>query len=279
MSIIITQRRAKVLIRDYLRETGRRGVTALMQEMRHHAGHEIFVQRTLEKWLEVQKRMLDEVHWEIVLSFIESAKFKSVVPYLHEENSDDRFAKVAEGLMALYASRKRSDGVLIFPSQIHSEGESAAKLLAGCWENEIDPKNKKPIHSLCKFEHVPGKRYAKVAYIALSKERNISASGIAIYLKSQVHPEFKYCHKYLLQLWRRQDPETGSLVHSELAYLTIGKKQPKLTVSAVINQYFYKEDKPDMEQRLVLGMAARPNRDALKIIDFLLEDVLPHGIT
>jgi hypothetical protein len=100
----------------------------------------------------------------------------------------------------------------------------------------------------------------------------------------------------------------------ELSYLTCGKNQPQLTISNVLNQYFYKDNDPvaskdrmirevkinhetgeaELAQELPVdkqltwpsGASARYNIELKKsasfeqeqeIIDQLIEDVLPHG--
>lgn len=79
MALPVNQRDAKKLFELYLNRTDRKGVTALMRDMRRVVGHEIFVQRTLEKWLADDNRMLDDVNWGIVQTFISSDKFQAIV--------------------------------------------------------------------------------------------------------------------------------------------------------------------------------------------------------
>ncbi|MBX3630749.1 MAG: hypothetical protein KF908_12760 [Nitrosomonas sp.] len=131
----ITQRRAKVLIRDYLRETGRKGVTSLVRDIHRYTKKPIFTQRTLEKWLAEQNRNLQDENWEIVLDFVQSKQFRQFVPYANEGQVAKRLVKVGDGLTALYGEAKSPNGVLLFPSQIEAQGKEAIQLLSGCWEN------------------------------------------------------------------------------------------------------------------------------------------------
>jgi hypothetical protein len=120
---------------------------------------------------------------------------------------------------------------------------------------------------------------------------------------------------FVLQLWRRRDPQTGSNMPGELTFLIDGKDQPEFSISSVLNQYFYKSDDPivtrggvkyeattnpetdEMELRgkltakqtfkfgfneaagstVLLKKNKSPFPEEDKIIDQLLEDVLPHG--
>jgi hypothetical protein len=159
-------------------------------------------------------------------------------------------------------------------------------------------------------------RCAKFAYIALFRSRQISATGLVIYLNSVEKEGSEYCHNFILQLWRRKDPETDSKLPACLYHITDRKRQPEFAISQVINSYFYKEDVPlgaknDLLHALEPSIeSARAKRtqsnpaitnfnwaenvseansvmlshpgetfpEEMKIIDQLLEDVLPHGI-
>lgn len=309
-----TQRQAKVLIRDYLRATGRKGVTALMKELRRATGHEIFAQRTLEKWLKEQDRMLDEDNWQIVTAFVHSEQFRRHVPYANEGPAEKRLRKVAEGFVALYATAKHQIGVHILPSVINEQGRLATQILEGSWENVPNEKDRDVPRTICKMVPVEGKRYARFAYIALFRSRQISATGIVIYLNSDDLDDHDYYHTFVLQLWRRRDPESGSTMPGELAYIKLAKNQPTFSISSALNQYFYREcgviasrggvvydvhtdaegntritSQRSMEKRpqhepstvagekIVLKKVRNPLPEENEIIDQLLEDVLPHG--
>lgn len=310
----ITQRRAKVLVRDYLRQTGRKGVTAFMKDLRRHLGHAIFAQRTLEKWLKEQNRMLDEDNWQIVLSFIQSNAFRKFVPYANEGPAEKRLKAVAQGYIALYATAQHPIGIHILPTVIHEQGRLAAQILAGNWENVPNQADGDVPRTICKIEPVAGERYARFAYIALFRSRQISATGIVIYLNSDDLEDHDYYHTFVLQLRRRQDPESGSTMPGELAYIKLARNQPTFSISNALNRYFYKESDPiasrggvvyDIETdeegkqtirsklplerkfksafnasagaKIVLKKVNNPIPEENEIIDQLLEDVLPHG--
>lgn len=277
MEQAITQRQAKVLIRDYLRETGRKGVTSLMRDIHRYTKTAIFSQRALEKWLAEQDRGLQDENWEIVLSFIQSTQFKQYVPYANEGRADNRLVQVGDGLVALYGKTKNSTGVFLHPSQIEAQGQEAIKLLSGSWENVSNLNDRDVPRTICTIEPVPGKRYAKFAYIALFRSKQVSTSGLVIYLNSEASPDYDYCHSFVLQLWRRKDPETGATMPGELTYLTLAKHQPEFSVSNVVNQYFYKSSDPAVGDAVILRMSRDPIPEETEIIELLLEDVLPHG--
>ncbi|MES9972516.1 MAG: hypothetical protein ABW092_20975 [Candidatus Thiodiazotropha sp.] len=315
MKSAITQRQAKVLIRDYLRETGRKGVTSLMRDLHRHAKQPVFAQRTFEKWLEVQDRQLQDKNWELVLDFICSEQFRRVMPYANEGPAEDRLRNVAEGFVALYGKTEHPKGIYILPSKIDEIGREAVDELDGHWENDPNQPEQDVPRTICKIEPVPGTRYAKFAYIALFRSRQISATGLVIYLNSEDIPDHDYCHTFVLQLWRRRDPESGSAMPGELSYLTLGKNQPEFSISSVLNRYFYKETDPivsrggvvyDVSQNeetgdneitgkiptrnlfkwafnstagnaIVLRRQHDPIAEENEIIDQLLADVLPHG--
>lgn len=311
----MNQKKAKVLIRDYLRESGRKGVTSLMRDLAKFSGQSIFSKRTLEKWLQEQDRQLNDHSWEIVSRFVESDKFKSVVPYANEGSADTRLKTVAEGYIALYGKIEHPDGLFIFPTRIKEQGMIAVRELGGNWENVPNQADRDVPRTICKIEPVPGTRYAKFAYIALFRSRQISVTGLVIYLNSDELPEYDYCHMFVLQLWRRRDPETDTHMPGELTYLTLGKDQPEFSISSVLNQYFYKNTdpivtrggvkyeattNPDTQETELKGRLStkqkfkwafnstvgntvllKKNRSPIPeeeiIIDQLLEDVLPHG--
>lgn len=315
MSKAITQTKAKVLIRDYLRETGRKGVTSLMRDINRHARTEAFAQRTLEKWLTEPDRMLQDDNWERVLSFVCSERFRGFVPYANEGPAERRLKKVAEGFIALYATAEHPIGIHILPSVIKERGRQAAQMLEGNWENVPNQAEGDVPRTICKMTPVLGERYARFAYIALFRSKQISATGLVIYLNSEELPDYDYCHTFVLQLWRRRDPESGSTMPGELTYLKLAKNQPEFSISTTLNRYFYKESDPiasrggvryDIERNpetgetrltsqlpiekkfklafnaaagaeIVLKKVKNPIPEEDEIIDQLLEDVLPHG--
>lgn len=308
----MNQKKAKVLIKDYLRESGRKGVTSLMRDLAKFSGGTICSKRTLEKWLKEQNRQLNDHNWEPVRNFIESDKFKSLVDYANEGSAEDRLKQVAEGFIALYGKIEHPDGMYILPSRIHEQGILAVNELNGNWKNISNQADQDVPRSICKMEPIPGTRYAKFAYIQLSRKRQISATGLVIYLYSEEAEEYDYLHMFVLQLWRRRDPETGSNMPGILTYSTSEKDQPRFSISSVLNRYFYKDTdsivsrgganskpktRPATEtielrgglsinrktHRAYKGKAVylKKNRHPIaeeeKVIDLLLEDVLPHG--
>ncbi len=88
----IKQPHAKLLIKRYLHETGRKGVSSLMNDIRRYSGWkgEVFDQRTLEKWLHNPDRYMQDYNWKIILSFINSEQFEKNVPFeaIESTNSD-----------------------------------------------------------------------------------------------------------------------------------------------------------------------------------------------
>ncbi len=311
----MNQKKAKVLIKDYLRESGRKGVTSLMRDLAKFSGGTIFSKRTLEKWLKEQDRQLNDHNWEPVRNFIESDKFKSLVDYANEGSAEDRLKQVAEGFIALYGKIEHPDGMYILPSRIQEQGMIAVRELDGNWENIPNQADQDVPRTICKMEPIPGTRYAKFAYLALFRSRQISATGLVIYLNSDEPEEYDYCHMFVLQLWRRRDPQTGSNMPGELTFLIDGKDQPEFSISSVLNKYFYKDTdpivtrggvkyeattNPETEQTELRGKLSTkqtfkwafnstvgntvllkknksPIAEEEKIIDQLLEDVLPHG--
>lgn len=261
MNSTITQRVAKALVRDYLRETGRKGVVSLMAAIRRQAKTEIFAQRTLELWLKEQNRFLQDAHWSIVIGFIESQHFKNYVPYAHDSPTEKRLITVAEGLVALYGQNKRrDDGVFLLSSHVQKMGQDAIKLLAGNWENVPNLKDRDIPRTMCAIEPVHEKRYAKFAYIALFRSKQISTTGLVLYLNSEERESADYCHQFVLHLWRRKDPETGSTMPGELIYLTLSKNQPELSISNVVNQYFYKSTDAVAGDAVILRLSRQPIR-------------------
>jgi|GEM_PF-1278963 len=311
----MNQKKAKVLIKDYLRESGRRGVTSLMRDIAKFNGGQIFSKRSLEKWLKEQDRQLNDHNWEPVRNFIDSDQFRSYVDYANEGSAEDRLKQVADGFVALYGKIEHPDGIYILPSRIQEQGMIAVRELAGNWENIPNQSDQDIPRTICKMESVPGTRYAKFAYLALFRSRQISATGLVIYLNSDELAEFDYCHMFVLQLWRRRDAQTGSNMPGELTFLIEGKDQPEFSISSVLNQYFYKSTDPivtrggvkyesvtnlETEQTelrgklsakqtfkfafnsmagstVLLKKSKNPIAEEEQIIDQLLEDVLPHG--
>jgi len=273
----ISQRKAKVLIRDYLRETGKKGVTSLMRDIHRHAKRPIFAQRTLEKWLNTQDRSMQDETWEVVLDFIESAAFKRKVPYANEGPAEKRLKKVADGFLALYGERKNMDGLFLLPSQIEKQGQEAIQLLDGYWENSQNlPEGDIP-RTICRIEPVPGEHYAKFAYFSMFRSRQISTTGIVIYLNSADINTPDYCYNFILQLWRRRDPKTGSQMFGQLIYLTAKEHPPEFSVATTISQYFFQANESDTADIVVFRTQRNPIAEETTIIDTLLEDVLPHG--
>lgn len=316
MGTALTQAKARMLVRDYLRETGRRGVTSLMRDIARHTRTAIFAQRTLEKWLTDEDRLLQDENWELVRGFIESEAFRRVLPYASAGPAEKRLVQVADGLCALYGHPKHPDGTVILPSQLQAQGEDAVRLLAGNWENVSNLKDHDVPRSMCKIEPVSGKRYAKFAYIALFRSKQISTTGLIIYLNSDHRADADYCHAFVLQLWRRRDPGSDTKMPGALIYLTAKAHQPQLAISRIINTYFYKEQDPigasgeilyalepnletarhktgfafselvkfrwaaeaTQDNALLLRRVKQPIAEEEQIIDALLEDVLPHGL-
>lgn len=274
----LNQRKAKVMIRDYLRETGRKGVTSLMKDIGRHTRTVIFTQRTLEKWLAEQSRQLNDDNWQVLLSFLQSDQFKSQVPYENEGAPSQRLISVGDGLTALYGAQKRMDGVVMVSSSRPLDAIEATQLLTGEWEGVTAHGDESSmLRSLCKIEPVDGKRYAKFAYMGMFRMRQLTTTGLIIYLNTEQRDRYDYCHLFYLQLWRRRDPETASTMPAELTFLTEGKKQPELKTSNVINQYFYKAEETHLDQALIMRRQGDIFPEEAAIMDLLLEDVLPHG--
>lgn len=311
----MNQKKAKVLIKDYLRESGRVGVTSLMRDLAKANGGIIFSKRTLELWLKEQDRQLNDHNWEPVKRFLETDQFKSLVNYANEGSAEERLKQVAEGFIALYGQIEHPDGMYILPSRIKEQGMIAVRELNGNWESVPNLQDGDVPRTLCKMEPIPGTRYAKFAYMALFRSRQISATGLVIYLNSDELKDYDYCHMFVLQLWRRRDPQTGSNMPGELTFLIDGKDQPEFSISSVLNRYFYKDTDPivtrggvkyeatvnpeteatelkgklSAQQTFKFGFNKKANSAVLLkknkspvpeeeiIIDQLLEDVLPHG--
>lgn len=267
----ISQRKAKVLIRDYLRETGKKGVTSLMRDIHRQAKKAVFAQRTLEKWLREQDRMMNDETWEVVLGFVESDAFKRKVPYANEGPAEKRLKKVADGFVALYGARKNIDGVIPLPAQIKQQGQEAVQLLEGYWEDSNNVSR-----TVCRIEPVPGERYAKFAYFSMFRSNQKSTTGIVIYMDSTEKNGCDYCHTFILQLWRRRDPETGTQMSGQLVYLTAKKHQPEFLITAAFGESFFHAHQVT-EGSLILRTKNNPNTDETVVFDTLLEDVLPHG--
>lgn len=313
----LTQRKAKVLIRDYLRETGRKGVSNLIQDISRHAKAAIFSQRALEIWLKEQDRVLQEHNWLILKAFIQSDVFKKTVPYAFESPSEQRLKEVAKGFIALYGTVPHPEaGLHVLPSTIEKTGLKATQILDGSWENSPNQTIGDTPRVICKIEPIDGERCAKFAYIAMFRSKQISATGLVIYLNSVEKDNCDYCHNFILHLWRRRDPESDSKLPSCLYHVTSQKRQPEFAISSVINSYFYKEALPlgasndvlhAIEPDITTARAKRTHAnpaisqfnwaenvsdktsillthpdetfpEEIEIIDQLLEDVLPHGI-
>lgn len=312
----LTQQKAKVMIRDYLRATGRKGVSSLIHDISRHTKTVIFSQRTLEKWLQEQDRMMQGQNWNIVEEFIHSDVFKKILPYASESPSEKRLKEVAKGFIALYGNTPHPTGLHVMPATIEETGIQATTFLDGNWESHPNQLAGDAPRVICKIEPIDDERCAKFAYLALFRSRQISATGLVIYLNSVEKEDCEYCHNFLLQLWRRRDPESDSKLPSCLYHLSSQKRQPEFAISQVINSYFYKEDIPLGASNEFLHaidsdvFTARAKRmdinpailkfnwaenvsnktsvflthpdevfpEEMEIIDQLLEDVLPHGI-
>ena len=211
------------------------------------------------------------------MDFIQSKNFKQYVPYANEGHAFKRLVQVGDGLIALYGETKHPGGVFLLPSQIEAQGKEAIKLLRGSWENVPNLEDRDIPRTICTIEPIPDKRYAKFSYIALFRSKQISTTGLVIYLNSEDNPDCDYCHSFILQLWRRKDPETGITMPGELTYLTLGKYQPELSLSNIVNQYFYKSSDPTRGDAVILKISRDPIPEEMEIINSLLEDVLPHG--
>jgi hypothetical protein len=131
-----------------------------------------------------------------------------------------------------------------------------------------------------------------------------------IYLNSDERDGHEYVHTFVLQLWRRRDPETGSNMPGQLTYLKLARGQPEFSIAETLNRYFYKDADPiatrgkvlysvDDEgapkaslplertfrlafnasagSKVVLRRTKGQSEEEKVIIDQLLEDVLPHG--
>lgn len=311
----MNQKKAKVLIKDYLRESGRKGVTSLMRDLSKSNGGKIFSKRNMELWLKEQDRQLNDHNWEPVKNFIESDKFKGLVNYANVGRADERLKQVAEGFMALYGTIKHPDGLYVFPSEIQEKGMAMARELHGPWKKIPNGFYGEEPHCICKMEHIPGTRYAKFAYIALYKSRKISVTGLSIYLGSFDSLGFDSCHMFVLQLWRRRDPQSSSNMPAELSFMTEKVHQPNFLIPEKIDHYLYKQidytlskndeivdrsrtidesvniknvysrwvhhyeyEFQDMRAAaILLAKGNIPSVQEEKIIDQLLEDVLPHG--
>ena len=174
--------------------------------------------------------MLDEDNWQIVLRFIHSQQFRSLVPYGNEGAADKRLKAVADGFVALYEATKSPQGHYVLPSTLQEEGAKAIQLLDGHWENVPNTAHGDIPRTICKMIPITGQRYAKFAYIALFRSKQISATGLVIYLNSDEREDADYCHNFVLQLWRRRDPESDSKMPGALIYLKMEKNQPEFAV-------------------------------------------------
>ncbi|GJM04770.1 MAG: hypothetical protein DHS20C09_07610 [marine bacterium B5-7] len=277
MKKAITQRKAKGLVRDYLRETGRKGVSSLMKDIRKFTGTAVFSQRTFEKWLTIQARTLNAENWEILIGFIESEKFRSYVPYANEGAAEIRLQQVGDGFAALYANTKSPKKIHMLPSNINARGIDAVQLLSGAWRH---PEDLVPgPQAQCKVEPVPDKGYAKFAYISLNGTKYLSLTGLAIYIQSSEHDDLDYCHDFILQLWGRRDRNSGMPLTAQLTFLKQTQNQPEFGVSTQVEEYLQENEKLSSTNRFMtlIRAVAGPESEEGLIFDQLLEDVLPHG--
>lgn len=114
----LTQPKAKVLIRDYLREEGRKGVTDLLKEINVCNGRiQTIAKRTLEAWLKNHSRSLNSTSWSYVKKFVLSSKFREAVPY-YADPDEARLLKVADGLLAFYERWKPDSGYYLQVEQL-----------------------------------------------------------------------------------------------------------------------------------------------------------------
>ncbi len=278
MTATITQGKAKLLICDYLRETGRKGVSSLMRDINRHARTKIFAQRTLEKWLIEKDRMLQDENWLIVLGFIESEAFKRLVPYVNEGSAERRLVQVADGLLALYSHQKQPSGVFVLPSKIRMDGQQAMQHLSGMWESAAENDGvDASVKTYCNVAPVTGKPYGKLAYFAYLNWKRASVTGLVIYLNTIEQSAYEYLHRFVVHAWRRKDPETASTMPGELGHLKDAEFQPQFAVSDEINRHFYKSAGEEADQRVALRRASEVDPSAAMFIDILMEDVLPHG--
>lgn len=282
MERAIKQSQAKVMIRDYLRETGRKGVTSLIREINKQAKQQIFEQRTLEKWLIDENRHLQDRNWEIVLNFIQSPIFKQFVLYANEEHPESRLIRVGDGLTALYTDQNTQKIGGLSTEQYEQAGQEAIKLLEGFWRYywpEKKPFYKRPAldSASCTIIPVPEKRYAKFFFVATLSFHKFTASGLAIYINSELDEIYDYYHNFILHLWFRKDPNTGFTVPARLTYLKETEDQPEFSMPKIGNAVYGTRDEGLAFQ--LNGKLNHPSPGESDLIDLMLEDCLPHGLT
>lgn len=286
----LTQEKAKQLIHDYLDNTGQAGVTSLMRELRmFHAENQIRSptgehitsvpgDRGMAKWICGETRELRHSNWLAVQTFIQSPRFRAVVPLIPASTGGAELIDTANSFLNLYGKPATSKRRAEASPEYFEQEERALRGLLGSWFKATPGGGE--ITLALKAERVGNLPCAKIAYVCHSTNRKVSATGFAIYCGSEFHDD--EINRFLLPVWRRKDPKTGSTLESSLICCRISKDCHSLSVSHNTRHYFYGFDEPSEPRgpAVFVGLTRIPH-DKLegrnRILDMLLENVLPHG--
>lgn len=88
MTARISQKKAKLLVRDYINSTGSGGVSEIMSRLSDFHGYQPFNPRTMSNWLSDKTENLNSGNWPILLDFIQTDTFQKVVPWATPPNEE-----------------------------------------------------------------------------------------------------------------------------------------------------------------------------------------------
>lgn len=86
MTARISQKKAKLLVRDYINSTGAGGVSEIMKRLTDFHGYLPFSHRTMRNWLSDKTENLNSGNWPILLGFIQTDTFQKIVPWATPSN-------------------------------------------------------------------------------------------------------------------------------------------------------------------------------------------------
>ena len=269
---MITQDYARLLIAEYLRKKGRKGIKCFYEDYRDFSKYEVMTERGFYKWYTEETEYLRDYNWIPLSEFLESECFRNVIPYLNQPDSLERLQKVQlEDQNTWNTIEKRRSHEQAVSNRLSSKtDEELFNNLNGYWElKEINSFNKnKQIEGVSIFLGISIAKetdFGSMVMLQLGDQKFDLLTGVLFLVQSSTHGSLRIIEA-VGQFWRRKNPV------SVAKNIKFSLRSPDYVEFQVRLQFGNDSlSTTDLDSKIW-----NPDADLKELIDSRLKSVLPH---